>query len=369
MLRKLRISNMKKIWSSLFVLFLVAGCLPVKNLHNLPLANYSSEEYVEIACILKDGSATLVLRTEESGKWEVSGYLDQNMASLFYTDSGNGKEFVHEVPAGIGYVTVSFFDLSDELIFLEMIPLPAQAKTLQTYTDEDGNQILNSWVAAKTKVYVHSGGAKIVKSYSDQYPPASPPFSERTWRFSAPLYMLDSLNLDEYEGFIANAPAVHLINGAHLYIGDEDFPDVNEPHELAESLRYITTNVEYADLLIIENQKKKIDAFWMERSGNRDRARAAIKQYYLRVESANRYFTTYKPGWKTDKGMIWIVFGEPDKVTKDLEGETWQYIETTGLSSTFRFIAEEHDVILIRSASLKPAWDYRIARWRQGLLD
>ena len=36
--------------------------------------------------------------------------------------------------------------------------------------------------------------------------------------------------------------------------------------------------------------------------------------YYRRVRFANEEFTQYKDGWKTDRGMIYILFGPPNQV-------------------------------------------------------
>ncbi len=50
-----------------------------------------------------------------------------------------------------------------------------------------------------------------------------------------------------------------------------------------------------------------------------------IRIYYTRVMYSNYYFTSYKEGWRTERGMIYIIYGPPDKVYKTADGESWGY--------------------------------------------
>jgi hypothetical protein len=45
--------------------------------------------------------------------------------------------------------------------------------------------------------------------------------------------------------------------------------------------------------------------------GDSDRARRIAALYYRRTAAANRLFSNYKAGWKTPRGMIYILFGPP----------------------------------------------------------
>src|SRR5699024_3055691 len=52
---------------------------------------------------------------------------------------------------------------------------------------------------------------------------------------------------------------------------------------------------------------------------------SVIKMYYERVEEANKQFSNFKEGWKTDTGMIYILFGPPWYVEQHLDQMIWSY--------------------------------------------
>jgi hypothetical protein len=97
-----------------------------------------------------------------------------------------------------------------------------------------------------------------------------------------------------------------------------------------------------------------------------------IKEYYKRAETANEFFTSYKEGWKTDKGIIYIVYGKPHHIYSDDNSETWIYgDETNPLSLRFTFektanIISTNNYILIRSPTYQSSWYVAIERWRDG---
>ena len=104
-------------------------------------------------------------------------------------------------------------------------------------------------------------------------------------------------------------------------------------------------------------------------------AKSLIREYYKRVEIANRYFGTYREGWKTDRGIIFIVYGQPSTIYKDLNSESWIYGEENNILSvkfTFRKIrSEESDNIFIlqRSEDYKSNWYRAVDDWRQGRIN
>ena len=80
-----------------------------------------------------------------------------------------------------------------------------------------------------------------------------------------------------------------------------------------------------ADLRSAVKPKAALDDFWIKCGGNVDKARELIRIYYTRVLYSNYYFTSYKEGWRSERGMIYIIYGPPDKVYKTSEGESWGY--------------------------------------------
>ena len=87
---------------------------------------------------------------------------------------------------------------------------------------------------------------------------------------------------------------------------------------------------------------------------------------------ANNYFTNYKEGWKTDKGMIFIIFGNPDEVYKNDVGELWIYRKNDNFPKMrFSFakvpnIFTDDHYTLLRSHSYQNNWFKAIQLWRRG---
>ena len=142
----------------------------------------------------------------------------------------------------------------------------------------------------------------------------------------------------------------------------EDFPDITSPKTMLPPLKYIANKAEIKKLEDAPNLKQALDMFWLETTGSHDRARKAIQHYYNRVQNANFYFTSYYEGWKTDRGMIYIVYGPPTSMLKDADTEIWNYGEAGNMNSikfTFRRVGSvyaDNDFRLERSALYKSSW-------------
>ncbi len=72
-------------------------------------------------------------------------------------------------------------------------------------------------------------------------------------------------------------------------------------------------------------KKAAIDDFWLNIGGSLERARELLKKYYGRVKEANKHYSSYTQGWKSDRGMIYIVMGPPANIYKSKKDEIWMY--------------------------------------------
>ncbi|MEQ9306327.1 MAG: GWxTD domain-containing protein, partial [Marinoscillum sp.] len=102
--------------------------------------------------------------------------------------------------------------------------------------------------------------------------------------------------------------------------------------------------------------------------GSKFRAKAAIKNFYDQIEIVNRLFTDYKQGWKTDRGMIYLIFGAPHRVFRSERSEIWQYIDGT----EFEFIRistlfTPSMYSLKRSRDYEELWYERVGEIRRGI--
>ena len=163
-------------------------------------------------------------------------------------------------------------------------------------------------------------------------------------------------------------------DGLSLFRFDVNYPKVSNAKGLAEPLRYICSNSEYNGLMESENQKLAVEQFWLEKCKSKERAREIIREYYTRVNDANNYFTSHVEGWKTDRGMISIIYGKPVSIEKRSNYEIWKYGQGGSYQSpslSFTFYKQENpftenDFQLKRDYLYKPGWYRALDIWRAG---
>jgi GWxTD domain-containing protein len=160
--------------------------------------------------------------------------------------------------------------------------------------------------------------------------------------------------------------------GLTLYNFGEYFPVVKSVDDLLGPLVYLTSSAEFRDIRMETNRKLAIDNFWLKLNSDLASSRELIRVYYNRVFYANLYFSSYKEGWKTDRGMIYIIFGPPRILEKSTDVEKWTYFSKKGGNTAiFEFKRNENqftnlDYQLIRSANSSAFWREAIDSWRRG---
>lgn len=161
--------------------------------------------------------------------------------------------------------------------------------------------------------------------------------------------------------------------GIGFNVMDAIYPKFSKVEDLIAPLVYISTQEEQNQISGSANKKNALDAYWLQLAGNEENARRIIKLYYQRVEYANRAYTTYKEGWKTDMGMVYIAFGAPQISTQD-NRQLWTYYLNAGnVKVTFAFaqkvnqFSEKH-YELIRKSDYAAVWYEAIEKWRLGLV-
>lgn len=160
--------------------------------------------------------------------------------------------------------------------------------------------------------------------------------------------------------------------GFSLYSIQDAYPLVVSTEDLVKPLRYITSNQEYERISKAGNVRQAVERFWIDAAGDRERGREAIRIFYGRVENANRHFTAEVEGWRTDRGLVHIIFGTPTSIYKSDLSETWIYGEENNLMSlTFTFTRRngsfsDNDLVLQRDPLLKGAWYRNVESWRNG---
>lgn len=146
-----------------------------------------------------------------------------------------------------------------------------------------------------------------------------------------------------------------LTAGAPISIVDLD--------EAIDQLRYFAKGDELDYIREAEDQderRRRFEEFWERHNPTPgSKSNAAMVEYYNRVAYANQQFGHYMAGWKTDRGMVYILYGPPDYIDRhplDTESkpyEIWEYYE---INKRYVFIDESGfgDYRL-----LYPIWDDR----------
>jgi len=112
---------------------------------------------------------------------------------------------------------------------------------------------------------------------------------------------------------------------------------------LDEDVRWIITDQEMAAFKHMANDEERdsfIEQFWLRRNPNPDSPDNEYRdEHYRRIAYANEHFAAGKPGWKTDRGHIYIAFGKPDSTDSHPSGGNYErpMEEGGGNTSTYPF--------------------------------
>jgi GWxTD domain-containing protein len=144
---------------------------------------------------------------------------------------------------------------------------------------------------------------------------------------------------------------------------------------LEEDVPYIITDEErkaFKALKTDEERDSFIEQFWLRRDPDPDTPENEYKEeYYERIQYANEKYASGIPGWKTDRGRIYIMFGKPDEIESHPAGGTYDRPSWEGGGSTstypfetwwYRYIEGIGSDIEIEFVDPSGSGEYRIAR-------
>jgi GWxTD domain-containing protein len=110
-----------------------------------------------------------------------------------------------------------------------------------------------------------------------------------------------------------------------------------------EDVRWIITDQEMQAFKHLGNDEERdqfIENFWLRRNPNPDSPENEFREeHYARIAYANEHFAAGKPGWRTDRGHIYIAYGKPDNIDSHPSGGSYDrpMEEGGGNTSTFPF--------------------------------
>ena len=112
---------------------------------------------------------------------------------------------------------------------------------------------------------------------------------------------------------------------------------------LNEDVIYIISDEERDAFKRLSNDEERdsfIETFWLRRDPTPDTVENEFKEeHYERIAYANEHFPAGVPGWKTDRGKMYILYGKPDEIESHPSGGTYErpQEEGGGTTSTFPF--------------------------------
>jgi GWxTD domain-containing protein len=108
-----------------------------------------------------------------------------------------------------------------------------------------------------------------------------------------------------------------------------------------EDVVYIISNEErqaWRHLATDEEREQFIEQFWLRRDPTPDTVENEFKEeHYRRIAYANQRYASGIPGWKTDRGRIYITYGPPDEIEDHSSGGTYQRPQEQGGGTTSVF--------------------------------
>lgn len=142
-----------------------------------------------------------------------------------------------------------------------------------------------------------------------------------------------------------------------------------------EDVRWIITDEERKTFSLLKTDDEReqfIEQFWLRRDPDPDTdSNEYREEYYQRIAYSNEHFTSGIPGWKTDRGRMYIMFGPPDQKESHPSGGSYDRPTWEGGGSTstypfeiwwYRYIEGVGSDVEIEFVDPTGSGEYRIAR-------
>lgn len=188
-------------------------------------------------------------------------------------------------------------------------------------------------------IILDNDGNEFLRSKSDFY--LSPGVNQRVQRFAS-----NNLPIGNFILKIVNSKTQQLFTSKDISFKWDYFPATIEDLDLAiRQTLYIATGEEFDKMRAAKTPEQKQRAFmefWRSKDPNPGSPRNdKMVEYYERVRVANARYSTYFDGWRTDMGMIYIMYGDPSSIERNPFSESskpyeiWEYYN---ISRRFVFI-------------------------------
>lgn len=277
------------------------------------------------------------------------------------------------------YVELFIKDRDQNRVFRDAFMTSKLASFSHLQISSDNEPLVRSYTTINKEVNLYHPlqSTVWVKYFGREFKSAKPPFSDKGYKFNPRQNITQLVEVPsggtiklEGEGLYFIQADTNSLDGFYLNVFETRYPRISSSEQMIESTRYITKRTEFDKMITSNKQKEAIDKFWLSRAKDKDFAKDLIKTYYTRIQIANRDFTTYKEGWKTDRGMLYIIFGPPNQIKKTIDGEEWRYASSGKRNEVrYEFKKVNGQTLLFRSDYYKRPWDVEVYEWRKGILN
>jgi GWxTD domain-containing protein len=245
------------------------------------------------------------------------------------------------------------------------------------WIEQDNQRIAKKFINVDQNFTVKSRDNKVfyVSYFNEDFPPAYPPFADKAEKSDRFMFHDSTFKISPGETLSFKKQGLYLFQkdtnaaeGFAVRAVSKTFPKFSSIEDLKKPLIYICTQDEYMEIEKAKGEKAKFDKVILDITKDKDRASQFMRSYYHRVEQANIYFSSYKEGWKTDRGMIYMIFGLPDEISVNDGNETWYY-KTTRARFTFvksGSVYDPENYILLRDERFQSTWFSTIDLWRKS---
>ena len=251
------------------------------------------------------------------------------------------------------------------------------------YSEDGTTPILTSFINQKQLISIKSindfSGPVYGFYYAQLFEEAVPPMIIDNKQPAKNLVIDSVFTVQTNEAFILNKEGLYFFqkdsstaNGLGIRLQDPYFPLVKTFTEILEPLIYISTKAETDGIRNAPNPKEAFEQYWINLVKIPSLATSTVREYYARVEGANFLFTNFKEGWKSDMGLIYIVYGPPNDVYKSEEIIDWVYNRDLTMP-TVRFsfykvknVFTDHHYTLLRKKDYDKNWFKSVELWRDG---
>ena len=251
------------------------------------------------------------------------------------------------------------------------------------YNNDGTIPLLKSFLSKQESIQIKSmnefSGPVFVYYYAQYFDEAVPPMIIEDQRAAKELVIDSTFIVKIDDPFMLQKEGLYFFQkdsssakGISIRVQDQFFPLVKTFDKVLEPLIYISTRTETNEIRNAINQQEAFEKYWINMVKVPSLATSTVRLYYDRVEAANYLFTNFEEGWKSDMGMIYIIYGPPNDVYKSEEIIDWVYNRDLTMPVVrFSFykvknVFTDHHYTLLRKKNYDKNWFKSVELWRDG---